>query len=96
MRRAAVPEICIVQCPGTKRHSVTVSLTVNFHRAIRHGRLIVTGRRLDGSQRIFGSTIEVGTIDGPSGHTGLGGYRYLRGGKTAQGVSLVACSAWIT
>lgn len=73
--------------PGNRRHSVTVSLTVNFHRAIRHGRLIVTGRRLDGGQRIFSSTIEVRHDSGLLVATGLGSYRYLRGSERPEGVS---------
>lgn len=72
--------------PGNRRSSVTVSLTVSFQRAVRHGRLIATGRRLDGGQRIFTATIEVRHDSGLLVASGLGNYRYLRGSERPEGV----------
>lgn len=72
--------------PGNRRSSVTVSLTVNFLRATRHGKLIVTGRRLEGGQRIFSSNIEVRHCSGFLVASGLGAYRYLRGSERPEGV----------
>jgi uncharacterized protein (TIGR00369 family) len=72
--------------PGNRRQSVTVSLTVNFLRTARHGRLIATGRRLEGGQKIFSANIEVRHDSGFLVAAGIGSYRYLRGSERPEGV----------
>jgi len=72
--------------PGNRRHSVTVSLTVNFLRAARHGRLIVMARKRDGGKRLYTSSIDVHHESGLLVASGLGTYRYMRGSERPEGV----------
>ena len=73
--------------PGHVRQGVTVSLSINFIKATRTGRLIATAR-VTGGKRIVSVVSEVRDEAGTLLAQGQGSFQYLRGHEHRDGVPL--------
>jgi uncharacterized protein (TIGR00369 family) len=67
--------------PGQKRRGMTLSLTANYLKQSRTGKLIAFGERVSGGRKIFYARSEVQAEDGAVLANGTGVYRYRSGSE---------------
>ena len=71
--------------PGNRRYGMTISLTTNYLRQSRSGRLTAVGARISGGRKIFYARSEVMTETGEVLAAGSSVHRYRSGSEGPEG-----------